>query len=237
MGTVIFDISMSLDGFMTASGRTAEEPMGPGRAAFARVGDGRGRAEPELAGAMGCRGGSRHRWSRDLRHLGPVVGRGRALGSRTESAVRRDPRSAGESPEGSVYTFVTDGIESALEQAKAVAGRKNVTVMGGAELGRQYIAAGLVDEIQIHLVPVLFGAGTKMFDGLADDHIQLETVEVIQTPAAIHLRFRVLGRGARTDGRRPHSARTVNRRKRRLYDSGHRGRERRAVGDTGLVRT
>jgi dihydrofolate reductase len=81
---------------------------------------------------------------------------------------------------------VTDGIESALEQAKAVAGGKNVTVMGGAELGRQYIAAGLVDEIQIHLVPVLFGAGTKMFDGLADDHIQLETVEVIQTPAAIH---------------------------------------------------
>jgi dihydrofolate reductase len=60
-----------------------------------------------------------------------------------------------ESPEGGVYTFVTDGIESALEQARAAAGDKDVSVMGGASIGQQYIAAGLVDEIQIHLGPAV----------------------------------------------------------------------------------
>jgi dihydrofolate reductase len=91
-----------------------------------------------------------------------------------------------------VYTFVTVGIESALEQARAAAGDKNVSVMGGASIGRQYIAAGLVDELQIHLVPVLFGSGTRMFEHLGGEHIQLEPTEVIETPAAAHLRFRIL---------------------------------------------
>ena len=97
-----------------------------------------------------------------------------------------------ESPEGGVYTFVTDGIESALEQAKAVADGKIVTVMGGASIGQQYIAAGLIDEISIHLVPVLFGSGTKMFEHLGGEHIQLEPIEVIETRAATHLRFRIV---------------------------------------------
>jgi dihydrofolate reductase len=97
-----------------------------------------------------------------------------------------------ESPEGGVYTFVTDGIESALEQAKAAAGDKNVGVMGGASIGQQYIAAGLVNEIQIHLVPVLFGSGTRMFDHLGDDHIRLESAGTVKTSAAIHMRFRVV---------------------------------------------
>ena len=96
-----------------------------------------------------------------------------------------------ESPEDGVYTFVTDGIESALEQAKAAAEGKVVTVMGGASIGQQYIAAGLVDELAIHLVPVLFGGGTRMFEHLGDEHIQLETVDVVETPAATHLRFRI----------------------------------------------
>ena len=97
-----------------------------------------------------------------------------------------------ESPEGGVYTFVTDGIESALEQAKIAADGKIVTVMGGASIGQQYIAAGLIEEISIHLVPVLFGSGTRMFEHLGSEHIQLETTSVIETPAAIHLGFRVV---------------------------------------------
>jgi len=97
-----------------------------------------------------------------------------------------------ESPEGGVYTFVTDGLESALEQARAVAQDKDVTVMGGANIGRQYIAAGLVDEISIHLVPVLFHSGTRMFENLSSEHIELEPVEVIETPSATHLRYRVV---------------------------------------------
>jgi dihydrofolate reductase len=95
----------------------------------------------------------------------------------------------GTSPNPDVYTFVTDGIEQALERAQAAAGAADVVVMGGAELGRQFLAAGLIDEIQIHLAPVLLGAGTSMFD---EQESALETIEVIETPAAIHQRFRVL---------------------------------------------
>jgi dihydrofolate reductase len=97
---------------------------------------------------------------------------------------------AEDAPEGCVYTFVTDGIESALEQAAA--GDRDIAVMGGAEIGQQYIRAGLVDEISIYLVPVLFGGGTRMFEHLREDHIQLETVKVIETPAATYLRFRIV---------------------------------------------
>jgi len=104
------------------------------------------------------------------------------------------PRPPLEMEGGTTFHFVTDGIEAALERAQAAAGEGAVVVMGGADLGRQYIAAGLVDEIQIHLVPVLFGGGTRMFDDSLDEHVDLEPVEVIETPVAIHQRFRVVGR-------------------------------------------
>jgi dihydrofolate reductase len=97
-----------------------------------------------------------------------------------------------DAPEGGVYAFVTDGIESALEQAKAAAGDQDVAVMGGAEIGQKYILAELVDEISIHLVPVLFGGGTRMFEHLGGEHIQLETAGVIETPLATHLRFHIV---------------------------------------------
>lgn len=90
-----------------------------------------------------------------------------------------------------MYTFV-DGIERALQKARVAAGDKNVAVMGGANIGQQYLRAGLVDEISIHLVPLLFGSGTRMFEHLGDEHTQLETAEVTETPAAVHLLFRVL---------------------------------------------
>jgi dihydrofolate reductase len=64
--------------------------------------------------------------------------------------------------------------------------------MGGAEIGQQYIRVGLIDEISIHLVPVLFGSGIRMFEHLGSEHIQLETAGVIETPEATHLRFRVV---------------------------------------------
>ena len=96
-----------------------------------------------------------------------------------------------DSPENGVYTFVTGGIEAALKRARETAREKTVAVMGGADLGRQYIRAGLVDEISIHLVPVLFGGGTRMFDELGGEQIELEAIAVENTPPAIHMRFRV----------------------------------------------
>jgi dihydrofolate reductase len=93
-------------------------------------------------------------------------------------------------PEGGVYTFV-DSIEAAFEVAKKAAGDKDIGIAGG-NIAQQFIALGLVDEIFIHLVPVLFGAGARLIDDLRGKHVQLETVEVIETKEAIHLRFRVI---------------------------------------------
>jgi dihydrofolate reductase len=90
-----------------------------------------------------------------------------------------------------VYAFVTDGIERALERAKAAAGDKDVTVMGGANLAQQYLKAVLVGDLQIHLVPVLFGAGTRLFDHLGSEHIRLEPIQVLDAPGVTHLRFRL----------------------------------------------
>lgn len=95
-----------------------------------------------------------------------------------------------------VYTFVTDGIETALQLAEHAAGANDVTVMGGADLGRQCLAAGLLDEISIHLVPVLVGSGTSMFAELelGGHQVQLETTHTLHTPAATHLRYRIVTR-------------------------------------------
>jgi dihydrofolate reductase len=90
------------------------------------------------------------------------------------------------------FAFVTDGIERAVRRAQAAAGDKDVLVMGGPTVARQAVRAGLVDEIRLHLVPVLFGAGTRLFDDLGTKHIELEPTEVVASPAATHLRFRVV---------------------------------------------
>jgi len=93
--------------------------------------------------------------------------------------------------EGSPFTFVTDGVESAIEQAKAVAGDKNVGV-DGANVAQQAIKAGLVDEIFIDLVPVLLGKGIRYFDHLGVEPIELESTGVIEAPGVTHLKFRVI---------------------------------------------
>jgi dihydrofolate reductase len=90
------------------------------------------------------------------------------------------------------FTFVTDGIESVLEQAKVAAGDGNVAVGGGASIAQQCIKARLVDEIQIHLVPVLLGDGIRLFEHLDTEQIELERTRVIESPFATHLRFRVI---------------------------------------------
>ncbi len=93
--------------------------------------------------------------------------------------------------EGSPFTFVTDGVESAIQQARAVAGGKTVAV-GAASLAQQCLKLGLLDEIQIHLVPVLLGEGVRLFDHLGGEPIELESTRVIETPGVTHLTFRVL---------------------------------------------
>ncbi len=89
------------------------------------------------------------------------------------------------------FTFVSDGIESALAQARAAAGDKDIGI-AGANVFQQYLRAGLIDEIHLHIAPVLLGAGTPLFDHLVADHIELEQIRHLETPGATHLSFRVV---------------------------------------------
>ena len=89
------------------------------------------------------------------------------------------------------FEFVTGGILDALERARAAAAGKNVVVMGGADLLRQYLAAGLVDEFTLTIAPVLLGAGKHLLDGISRTDITFERTAVIESPFATHLRFRV----------------------------------------------
>ncbi len=93
---------------------------------------------------------------------------------------------------GTTYTFVTDGIEAALKLARAAAGDKDVLIQGGANIIQQYLEAGLLDEMQIQLIPILFGDGTRLFEGLDPEGIELRKTSSIDTPAATHLRFKVV---------------------------------------------
>jgi dihydrofolate reductase len=186
---VIFDMSVSLDGFVTASQQTAEEPLGKGgeRLHDWAMGD---EANRELLGRGFVRLGAFVAGRRTYDHSVPFWGPDGPTGKARRQVFVVTHEAPAESPEDGVYTFVTDGLESALEQAKAAAGDKDVAIMGGPDIGNQYLAAGLVDEIGLHVVPVLFGSGTRMFGGLAK-HLELEPVEVLHTPAATHLRYRV----------------------------------------------
>ena len=90
---------------------------------------------------------------------------------------------------GTTFTFVTNGIEAALEQARRAASGKDVSLAGGAKAAQEYLAAGLVDEMEISLVPTLLGSGERLFDGIGDDLHGLELVRTVATPQVTHLRF------------------------------------------------
>ena len=92
---------------------------------------------------------------------------------------------------GSPFAFVTDGVESAVRQAKAAAGEKDVAVMA-ASIVQQCIGAGLLDDIAVNLVPVLLGEGVRLFEHLGTAPIELESTGVIETPGVTHLKFRVV---------------------------------------------
>jgi len=90
---------------------------------------------------------------------------------------------------GTTFTFVTDGIESALRQAMDAAGGKDVTLAGGAKAAQQYLAAGLVDEMELNVAPILLGGGERLFDHAGDNLHGMKLVRTIATPAVVHLKF------------------------------------------------
>jgi len=188
--TTVFDISMSLDGYVTAAGVRPEEPMGDGGQQlheWAFAADERGR--DVLAESMRTVGASiagRRTYDLSVPWWGPD-GPGGAARTPTFIVSHGTP---GHVPEGNVYTFVNDPIE-ALKLARAAAGDKDVDVFS-ASVGRQLLRAGRINEIRVHLVPVLFGAGTRLFEDIGDSHVQLEIIKVAEGSKATHLHYAVL---------------------------------------------
>lgn len=92
---------------------------------------------------------------------------------------------------GTTFTFVTDGIDSALAQAEAAAGGKDVALAGGADVAQQFLRAGLVDEMQLHVAPVLLGGGTRLLDNLDGANLELVCIRVLDAPGVTHLKYRI----------------------------------------------
>jgi dihydrofolate reductase len=212
MTRLISDISMSLDGFVAGPNPTLEQPLGErGERLHEWVFRLESWREPHgLPG--GERGPDDEVVAETLRATGAVV-MGRRMFSGGEGPWEDDPNADGwwgddppfhvpvfvlthharetvEKQGGTSFTFVTDGIEAALEQARAAAGGKDVHLAGGASVIQQFLNAGLLDELQVHVVPVLLGGGTRLFDGL-DEPFELEATRVICSPAVTHLRLAI----------------------------------------------
>lgn len=191
MGKVVYDMSVSLDGFVTAAGISADEPLGVGGAVLHDWAMGSDPADAEALAAgvsgLGAIIAGRRTYDSSIRWWGPdgPTGPRRLPLFVVTHAVPDDV------PDGGVYTFVTEGLDAALDRARAAAGEGDVAIMGGPDLGQQYLDRGLVDEVGLHVVPVLFGAGQRMFGALAE-HLRLEPVDVLPAPSATHLRYRIV---------------------------------------------
>jgi dihydrofolate reductase len=193
MGKVIFDISMSLDGFITGANPRAEAGwggLGEGGERLHNWGfnsaDPRDREILERYATAGANIFGRTGYDHSILNWG-ADGPSGAARIPTVIVSHNVPQNV---PEGGVYSFV-HSVEAAYESAKNLAGDKDVYIMG-ANVPQQFLKRGLIDEIFIHLVPVLFGSGTRLFEGLDREHIPLEIIETIQTAEAIHMRFRVV---------------------------------------------
>jgi len=216
MTRVICDMSMSLDGYVTGPNDSRENPFGDGAEML-------------------------HDWIFDaatdedravlqdtLDNVGAIV-MGRTLFDKNEGdGGWGDSGPLGDIPcfvvthrlptrtYPSIYTFVTDAVATAIEQAKQTAGDKVVS-LHGATVMQQALPLGLVDEIRVHVIPVLLGGGTPLFAAL-DSTISLERTQVVATPAATHLGFRVVQQQAEHERRqaKPGSDRTTSRRRMRV---------------------
>jgi dihydrofolate reductase len=212
MGKLKFQVSVSLDGFLAGPDQSVENPLGVGGMqlhewvfpleAFRRMHGGEGgevnASTPVVEEAfanvgavlMGRNmfGGGPGPWRQDPPWNGwwgedppyhmPVF------------VLTHHPRPPLAMQGGTTFYFVTDGIESALDQARKAATGKDVTIGGGANAIQQYLAAGLVDEMDLHVAPVLLGAGERLLDNLGPAAPRFEQVRVIEAPGVVHLKYR-----------------------------------------------
>jgi dihydrofolate reductase len=187
--SVTFDISMSVDGYVTAANQTRDEPLGRGGERLHEwLGDPDGHAELErAAAALGAVICGRRTYDDSL----PWWGADGPTGELRRPVIVLTHRAPDAPPANGVYRFATGGAEDALAQARQAAGGNSVTVMGGPDTGGQFLRAGLIDTLSLHVVPVLFGGGTRLSQALPE-HIELEPLEQRSGPRASHLRYRVI---------------------------------------------
>ena len=213
MSNIRFSISISLDGFMAGPNQSIDDPLGVGGMrlhdwafeleAFRKAHDlsgGQTNASTLLIDEMfqnvgavimgrNMFGPQRGPWENDAwkgwwgddppYHMPVFV--------LTHQARKPQPMQG-----GTTFHFVTDGIEPAFRRAREAAAGKDVLIAGGASTIRQFLAARLVDEVNVSLVPLLLGAGERPFDGLGDVGLTLEQTRVIEAPGVTHLRYRVV---------------------------------------------
>jgi dihydrofolate reductase len=192
MGKVMFDISMSLDGLIAGPHPHPSQPLGKGgERLHAWAFEGKTEKNNALV------------FEEMVQTSGAIVaGRGTyelsnwgekdPWGSQLPVFVLTHAVPAGMPKAGAVYTFVTEGLESALHAAKAAAGEKNVCVIGGANIGQQCLQAGLLDEIHLHLVSILLGEGIRLFEHLGPLPFELQQSRVVESRGVTHIKYRVV---------------------------------------------
>jgi dihydrofolate reductase len=213
MSRLLYTVSLSLDGFSAGRDQSPENPLGVGgerlgawmeelaafrkRYPFAGLEGGVTNAstavfEDDTSGAMivgrNMFGGGPGPWA-DPPWDGPWGGNPFQVPVFVLTHHAREPLVLHGDPP---FTFVTEGIETALEMARTAAAGKDVLVGGSASVAQQYLAAGLLDQIDLHLVPVFLGEGLRVFDDAALSGVRLEQVRVVEAPGVTHLRYRVV---------------------------------------------
>jgi dihydrofolate reductase len=195
MSTITCDITMSVDGFVAGPNQRREAPLGDGGERLHRWMFEEPEANVEAIAGITEAGAyimGRHMfgsdrgdwdlgwqgwWGEDPPYHAPVF------------VLAHRPREPLTMQGGTTFTFVTEGIDAALEQARAAAGERSVAIAGGAQTVDQFLAAGAIDELRLHVAPVLLGAGERLFAGVAD--LELEPLAVSGTALVSHLRYRV----------------------------------------------
>ncbi|MET4094274.1 dihydrofolate reductase family protein [Arthrobacter sp. UYCu712] len=195
MSRVTCDLTISLDGFAAGPNQSLAEPLGDGgellhRWQFEEPESNAAALEGILAAGAYIMGRNmfagtgtwdeawRGWWGEEPPYHAPVL------------VLTQNPREPLEMQGGTTFNFVADGIESALAQARKAAGSKDVAIAGGAQTVRQYLSAGLIDELRLHIAPVVLGAGERLLDGVAK--LKLEPTEVSGTRLVTHVRYRVI---------------------------------------------
>jgi len=212
MSKVRVHISTSLDGYVAGPNQSQDEPLGEGGE---RLHDWLVQLKSwrEQAGMKGgVENASNAVFAEEIGNVGvEIMGRGK-FGPAGRGPWGDDPWRGwwGEDPpfhkpvfvlthhvrepltlSDTTFAFVTDGIESALQQAREAAGDKDVFIGGGANVINQYLAAGLVDELELHVVPIILGGGARLFAGVGPD-LKLEELRALEAPGVTHLKYRIV---------------------------------------------